>query len=103
MPMTKQTFYIGLFDKDTHQQKIATVEAYKIIENLVIAHFKYWGTIYESTGIYKHENGDIVIEPSLVVIVYSEEDNKQFTDNVKIVLNQESVLVDKTTSNISFA
>lgn len=101
--MTKKTFYVWLNDKDTKQQKINTVEAYKIIENLVLANFKYWGTIYESTGIYKHDNGEVVIEASLVIIVYTDENHKQFIEDVKKTLNQESVLVDITTSSVTFA
>ena len=98
---TKKTFYIWLFDKDSKQQKIGTIEAYKIIENLVIANFQYGGTIYQSQGIYKHDNGAVVIEPSLVV-VYTQEKHEQFVMDVKKALNQESVLVDITKSNISF-
>ena len=35
----KFTLYLGLNDKDTKSQKIATVEAYKIVENLLKADF----------------------------------------------------------------
>ena len=64
--MKKITLYVGLNDKDTKQQKIETMEAFKIVSNLVTV-FADGGTIYSARGIYKHESGEIVIENTLRV------------------------------------
>lgn len=100
---TRKTFFIWLNDKETKRQRISTVEAYKVVENLCVDAFKYGGTIYESHWIYKHDDGELVKEKSLVVIVYTEEDHTEFVKNVKVALNQESVLVEVNRTNIDFA
>ena len=46
----KFTLYLGLNDKETKMQKIATVEAFKIVTNLVAKRFG-GGTIFEAQGI----------------------------------------------------
>lgn len=65
----KFTLYLGLNDKDTKSQKIATVEAYKIVENLLKADFD-GATIFEATGLYKHENGTFVTKSPYVLKYY---------------------------------
>lgn len=91
--ITKHTLYIGLNDKDTKQQKIATVEAYKILYNMLRAAGYEGATISEATGFYTHENGAIVIEKSLRVEVLFANDKKtdDLIQQLKIVLNQESI------------
>ena len=91
--ITKHTIFIGLNDKDTKTQQISTIEAYKIIYNLLQS-VKYEGaTISESTGFYTHENGVIVIEKSLrVEILFATMDKTEsFINLAKIALNQESI------------
>lgn len=102
----KHTFSIGLFDKDTKLQQISTLEAYKIIMNLVGNAFG-GGSIYEAQGFYTHDDGTMVIEPSLMVhTMYSLDDMdekiNQFCDTVKTLLNQESIYYEKTDVAISF-
>ena len=62
--MKKFTLYLGLNDKETKLQKIQTVEAFKIVSNLIAARFD-GGTIFEADGVYKHENGVLVIVKTL--------------------------------------
>lgn len=62
--MKKFTLYIGLFDKDSKQQEVTTLDAFKIATNLFVRHTG-GATITEAHGIYTHENGEIVIEPTL--------------------------------------
>ena len=64
--MTKYTLYIGLNDKETKQQRIDTLEASKIVQN-VLTDTTGGGTIYSATGVYKHDNGAVVIENTLRV------------------------------------
>jgi hypothetical protein len=91
--ITKHTLFIGLNDKDTKQQKIAIVEAYKILYNILRAVGYEGATISEATGFYTHENGAIVVEKSLRVEVLFADDKKtdDLIQQLKVVLNQESI------------
>ena len=95
--MKKFTLYVGLNDKDTKLQKVSTVEAHKLINNLLMRHFD-GATIFEAVGIYKHDNGEFVTENTLRIEIL-EFDNPIIDDVRKVVaiikdlLNQESVAV----------
>ena len=91
--MKKITLYVGLNDKDTKTQKIDTVESVKIVSNLIYTMMD-GGTIYNATGIYKHENGDIVIENTLRIelIDCDEKSLGRLIETLKSVLNQESII-----------
>ena len=57
--MIRYVLSMGLNDKDTKTQKIQTLEAYKMVEN-VIKSLQFEGaTIYESKGLYKHKKRGI--------------------------------------------
>lgn len=92
--MKRFTLYVGLNDKDTKAQKIDTLEAYKIVSNLLVATVG-GGTIYQAQGIYKHDNGDIVIENTLriEIIEASEKDIGYIIKTLKTILNQESIIL----------
>ena len=98
----KITFSIGLLDKDTHTQKISSADAKKIVTKLCVEKF-WWGTIYETEGIYKHDDGSIVVEPSLVVMTLTNESIVEFIAETKKILNQESILVQKEVVEYDFA
>lgn len=92
--MKQFTIYLGLNDKDTKRQEIATVEAYKLATNILVA--KVGGaTIYEADGIYKHFDGSIVIEKTLRIETSNVDVEivKDVVNTLKIAFNQESVLV----------
>ena len=92
--MTKYTLYIGLNDKDTKTQRIETMEASKIVQN-VLTDTTGGGTIYSATGVYRHDNGTIVIENTLRVELVSVamEAVRGAIDVIKKALNQESVIL----------
>lgn len=96
----KVILYIGLNDKDRKMQIIDTVEAYKIVTN-IITKFAGGGTIYNATGIYTHADGTIVIENTLRVEIIGVDDCtiKDVVDHCKIALNQESII--KQTENVT--
>ena len=50
----KFTIYLGLNDQTTKRQEIETVNAYKIVSNMIASTFG-GGSIYSGTGIYKHQ------------------------------------------------
>lgn len=92
--MTKYTLYIGLNDKDTKTQRIDTVEASKIVQN-VLTDTTGGGTIYSATGVYRHDNGAVVIENTLRVelVAVAMEAVHGAIDIIKAALNQESIIL----------
>ena len=103
--MTRYTLTIGLFDKDTKKQKISTDMALRIVSDLVVQTVGY-GTVYTGNGIYTHNNGSIVIEPSIVFFVDGEKDLKDKVKTlawqIKKALNQESVMLEETVVKMEF-
>lgn len=94
--MKKYIISIGLNDKDTKEQIVNTTQAQFIIEDKVAIAFG-WGTIIPSRGVFRHEDGTIVRENSIRVetLAYaSEEDAKDFCEDMKAIFNQESVLLE---------
>lgn len=98
--LEKFTLYLGLNDKDTKVQEISTLEAYKIVSNLISADFD-GGTIYEATGVFKHEDGTIVTETTLrIELLFAQADEvRALVDTLKKMFNQESVAVQKEVIN----
>ena len=99
--MKKITMYLGLNDKDSKLQNYGTVEAYKICMNLVWDFFG-GGTISEWQWFFKHEDGQIVIEKSLIITTMTDKNHKDFVENLKKVFNQESIMVEINSPAISF-
>lgn len=98
--MEKYTLYLGLNDKDSKVQEVATVEAYKIVSNLITAKFD-GGTIFEAKGIYKHESGEVVTETTLRIelLFAAEKDVRELVATLKVIFNQESVAVQREVIN----
>lgn len=93
--MKKITLYVGLNDKDSKVQEVGTIDAYKMVSNVIGVD----STITEGRGIYKHEDGTVVSEVSLIVELL-DFDNilskgwvKNKIDQIKTLLNQENVAV----------
>lgn len=98
--MEKWTLYLGLNDKDTKIQKIATVEAYKVAMN-ILSQFVEGATIFEANGMYTHENGTLTIEKTLrIELLFTDEETvKKIVTMLKTVFNQESIAVQKEVIN----
>lgn len=92
--MKKFTLYLGLNDKDTKLQKISTIEAYKICNNILL-NYTEGATIFEANGIYKHNNGEIVIEKTLRIelLFIDEKIVTAIVNDLKKAFNQESIIV----------
>ena len=86
--MKRFTLYMGLNDKDLKVQVINTLEAYKMVSNILAADFG-GGTIYEAQGIYKHDDGTIVFEKTLrIEILFAElQQIKVLVANLKKLFN----------------
>ena len=99
--MIKTTFYIGLNDKDSKLQEITTINAYKMITNIFNTLTDGATIKGDCKGIYKHENGEQVIENTIEVFCFElkGEQVKKIVEVLKNVLNQESILV--ITENIN--
>ena len=98
--MEKYTLYLGLNDKDKKVQIIGTLEAYKIATNILMQ-YTDGATIFEANGIYKHENGEFVVEKTLRIelLFVAEKQVQDIVKQLKVVFNQESVAVQKETVN----
>ena len=90
----KFTLYMGLNDKDSKVQKISTLEAYKVVSNIIAAEFG-GGTIFEAQGIYKHDDGTVVFEKTLRIelLFAAKEKVKELVEQLKRMFNQESIAV----------
>lgn len=95
--MKRYTLYLGLNDKDTKTQKIDTIEAYKVCENMCTDFFD-GATIFDAKGIYKHDDNTIVIENTLRIEILEFDNSivenvREFVRILKSVFNQESIAV----------
>lgn len=104
MKEKKYILNVGLNDKDTKLQKIDSIEAYKIVENTLLNNGLDGYTIYQGKGLYKHDNGTITQENTLIIeMIFTTDDivNK-IIKILKQVLNQESIMKQVQEINISF-
>lgn len=92
--MTKYTIYMGLFDKDSKRQEYDTITAYKMVQQRATQLFD-GATISEAKGIYKHDNGEVVVEPTIrIELLFTDLDTvKKFCNELKGMFNQESVVL----------
>lgn len=100
MQNTKFILTIGLNDKDTKQQKYDLITSYKLVEDICKNYVDGY-TIYECKGGYKHDNGYFVTEISLRLELQftTELTVKIIANEIKKVLNQETIVFEKLTSN----
>lgn len=100
----KYSLYLGLNDKDTKTQKIDTLEAYKILCNLLKSYNVEGFTVYNAHGFYVHDDGSFTVENTLKVeLMFIKEltvDN--IIKQLKTIFNQESIIkqVEEVTSSL---
>lgn len=99
----KIILFVGLFDKDSKAQEISTLDAYKVASNLVTDIIGF-GTITEALGVYTHDDGTIVNEPTLRIEVsgIELEPMKKLAIALKQTFNQESIGFEIVKSDFSF-
>ena len=96
---------IGLNDKVTKKQEIATLEAYKIVVDILLNNGIGGATLSDGKGIYKHENGDIVIENTIIVdLSFIDDISIIYTciELLKVALNQESIMLEQITKIVEY-
>ena len=101
--MIKTTICIGLLDQTTKRQEISTLDAFKVVAN-IFAETTGGATITEGTGVYTHDDGTVVIEPTLVCVVFGSNQAtiEKACSLAKVALNQESVAIEVCESNSRF-
>ncbi len=101
--MLKITLYLGLNDQETKRQEIKTLDAYKIVSNLMA---KEVGgcSIGEIEGVYQHDNGEIIHEKSLEIKLFGVTKTKanSLAQTLCGLFNQESVIVEVTQVSSDF-
>lgn len=102
--MIEHILFLGLNDKNTRVQEIATLDAYKIAMRAVIAAGYDGASITEATGFYTHADGSTVIEKSLRIDILGarEDATAALIRDLKKIFNQESVLLQRTESSVDF-
>lgn len=95
--------YFGLFDQETHKQEIRTEDALEMVSDYLANHFA-GATVYSGYGVYRHDDGSTVKEPSLIVELLDVEldDVANMIAEIKYGLNQESVLISETETKYQF-
>lgn len=60
--------------------------------------------VFYVIGIYKHIDNTTVVEPSICILLYDVEiaTVEEFARKVKVILNQESVLIENSQANMFF-
>lgn len=100
----KYNIYIGLNDKDSKKQEVSTrkarEEVIKILNNNNITGL----TLYEVTGVFKHEDGATTFEKSLKVelLEVEEEDVLRSINELKKALNQECIMLEEEQKKVNF-
>jgi len=104
--MKKYIFTVGLFDKDTEKMETTREDARDLLAYILIdEHDIFAFSMFDCFGVYRMEStGRIVREPSIRVEVASDEeiDAASIITCIKAALNQESVMLEVSESNITF-
>ena len=89
------TITVGLFDRESKKQEIKTAEAMEMITRYTISYCG-GGTIMSGNGVYTHDDGTVVVEPSIIIRIVDGkfEDVSNLVKDLQTFLNQESILVE---------
>lgn len=97
--MNKHEIFIGLNDKDTKTQVISTEDTMLKVHALV-------GDCSMSLiqGYFTHADGSMIVEKTIKCEVFGMEDDKihAIVEQLKVKLNQESILVNKYIGQVEF-
>lgn len=98
----KHTFFVGLNDKDSKTQIIDTLSAARIIERVFVSHNCDGATISGGRGVYRHNDGTVVCEETVIVTVFefgTPVPIREICADLKSLLNQESIAVESVETN----
>lgn len=93
----RYTIMIGLNDKDS-RQPVKSYDDAKLEIGGRLAQLEIGATITRGTGVYKHDDGTVVIEETVVISIIDFDGSweavaQAFYDGVKRDYNQESIAV----------
>lgn len=102
--MTTVNLYIGLNDKDTKHQELTNLDAKAEISTILFKYFPNGFTLQECQGMYKHDDGTVVCENTIKVILfdYNAELVLNAVEDLKLKLNQECIAIELINSYINF-
>lgn len=102
--MTTINLYVGLNDKDTKQQELSNLEAKAEISEILFRYCSNGFTLQECQGMYKHDDGTVVCENTIKVILldYNFSMIFELVEDLKHKLNQESIAVEIYKSYVKF-
>lgn len=95
--------YIGLNDQKTKKQEITTEKALIDVSEYLADHFE-GATVYNGIGVYKHNDGKVVRENSLIIelIFVSDTDVMKMINHFRVIFNQESIMKVKLSCECDF-
>lgn len=95
--------YVGLNDQKEKVQLIDTNDAL-VMTSLYLANHFEGATVYNGIGVYKHEDGTIVRENSLIIELVYVTDTMVETliKHLQTVFNQESIMIVKSDIGVQF-
>lgn len=102
--MTTVNLYVGLNDKDTKQQELSNLEAKAEISAILFRYCPDGFTLQECQGMYKHDDGTVVCENTIKVILlgYNMSMIFEIIEDLKRKLNQECIAVERIETCINF-
>lgn len=102
--MTTVNLYVGLNDKYTKQQIFSNMEAKAEISSILFRYFQNGFTLQECQGMYKHDDGTIVCENTIKVILLDCNLSMIFEiiEDLKRKLNQECIAVERIETYVKF-
>ena len=95
--------FVGLNDAESKKQEIKTEDAMTLVSLYLANHFD-GATVYNGIGVYKHEDGTIVRENSLIIeLVYVTEFMvESLVKHLQTVFNQESIMIVRCNCDVQF-
>lgn len=102
--MTTVNLYIGLNDKDTKRQELSNLEAKAEISAILFRYCPDGFTLQECQGMYKHDDGTVVCENTIKVILlgYNMSMIYEIIEDLKRKLNQECIAVERIETYVKF-
>lgn len=93
--MTKYIITLGLNDKDTKKQTFEVSDAINMTFEIISNHAN-GATITPVIGMYKHDNGERVIENSLKIelLFISQDEALCIARDLAVKFNQESIVIE---------
>ena len=102
--MTTVNLYIGLNDKDTKRQELTNLDAKAEISTILFKYFPNGFTLQECQGMYRHEDGTVVCENTIKVILFDYNISLVLdaVEDLKLKLNQECIAVEHIKTTVNF-